>query len=200
MTNRREILRAVAVSALPALAGASGLVRRAAASASRPVSLHAILIDGRHPEARSVGAQLSTRSAPVHELRNGDVTQTWLSAIDPAWRVKPVPVAGVTERPALFCLEELALPLGLRVVFHGEHIVHPGGQTHHSLLRGASAAELSARDLERAGPLWPALIGEVIASKWEGLRRTRLGRSAAALAPVIAPGAQLLTSWIIAAA
>ena len=109
-------------------------------------------------------------------------------------------MAGLTARPALFCLEQFALGCGLRVVFHGEHVVHRQGRTEHRLLRGAEAAGVSARELDLAGPLWPARIAAAIASHAGQARGERFGPSDAALSPALPTGAQLLTSWIIAAA
>ncbi len=185
MINRREILKAAAVSVLPA-----GGFRRMAAPA--------VLIDSRHAQARGVRAELMARGVPVRTLRDGDITQLWMREIDPAWRDKPVPVAGLTERAALFCLEQLSFSYGLRVVYHGEHIVHPGGRTRHALLRGGSSVGLCVRDLERSGALWPALIAEAFAQDRPQTRRARVGRSEAALEPALPAGARLLTSWIIA--
>jgi hypothetical protein len=136
----------------------------------------------------------------VHALPQGDITQVWLRHIGPAWEHQPLAVAGLTEAPALFCLEQLAFASGLRVVFHGEHVVHPRGGTEHRLLRGAEAAALSSAELGRAGALWPALIAEAIGRHREPRTRVRFGPSEAGLAPVLPLQTQLLTSWIIAAA
>jgi hypothetical protein len=100
----------------------------------------------------------------------------------------------------LFCLEQFAFASGLRVVFHGEHVVYPGGGTEHRLLRGAEAAALSDAALRHAGALWPALIADVIGSHRERGGRVRFGPSEAALAPILPQQTRLLTSWIIAAA
>ncbi len=200
MTNRREFLHAAAVSALPLAAGAAQTDRAPPTDAPPRTALHAALVDERHAQARAAGARLAARGVTVHAVPDGDVTQTWLRHIGPAWRREPLSVAGLTERPALFCLEQLAWSCGLRVVFHGEHVVHSAGRTEHALLRGAEAAGLSARDLYRAGPSWPALLAEAMASRGEPARRDRPGPSAAALAPTLPHGAQLLTSWIIAVA
>jgi hypothetical protein len=99
----------------------------------------------------------------------------------------------------LFCLEQLALGFGLRVVFHGEHVVYPDGHIEHSLLRGAEGAQLSVRELARARALWPARVADAIAS-YRQTAGVRPGRSDAALEPTLPREAQLLTSWIIAAA
>jgi hypothetical protein len=194
MTNRREFLQAAAISALPTVAAATPII------GAQGRSLHSIVVDQRRAEGRTFGARLAAAGLTVHAIPEGDVTQVWLRHIDPAWRQQPVAVAGLTQLPVLFCLEQMALGSGLRVVFHAEHIVHPGGETEHSLLRGAEAGDLSARDLTRAGPLWPAVVANAIATHREQLGRARPGRSNAAFAPELPPGAQLLTSWIIASA
>ena len=94
-------------------------------------------------------------------------------------------------------LEQLAIARHLRVVFHAEHDLHADGGTDHSLLRGAEAAGLSARDLTRAGPLWPARIADAMA-RHPPMNGRRYGRSEAALEPTLPAGTRLLTSWIIA--
>jgi hypothetical protein len=195
--NRREFLEAAAVAALPAIARAAPQV--AAPAASVP-ALHSIVIDARHDEARSLGAALAAQGALVRALPDGDVTQLWLRDLGPAWRREPVPIGGLTGRPALFCLEQLALGHGLRVVFHGEHVVHAQGRTEHRLLRGGEAAGLSARSLVLAGPLWPTRIAAVLAHHSRFSGQEPHGLSAAALSPSLPSGATLLTSWIIAGA
>lgn len=199
MTSRREFLQTAAVSAVPVVAGAAGIVEAVRPRAFARTAVHAVLIDERRAEAHSFGTRLSGDGVTVYTTPDGDITQVWLRRIGPAWRRRPVAIAGLTERPALFCLEQLALSCGLRVVFHGEHVVHPGGRIEHSLRRGADAAGLSEEDLRSHGPLWPVRIADAIAAYREPAARVRLGPSDAALEPILAPGAQLLTSWIIAA-
>ncbi|MGB6449916.1 MAG: hypothetical protein WBE92_04130 [Steroidobacteraceae bacterium] len=200
MTSRREFLQTAAVSAVPVVAGAAGIVDAVRPRAPAHTAVHAVLIDERHAEARSFGTRLSGDGVTVYATPDGDVTQVWLRRIGPAWRRRPVAIAGLTERPALFCLEQFALSCGLRVVFHGEHFVHPGGPIEHRQLRGARAAERFEEDLTQAGPRWPVRIADAVAAYREQAGRLRPGPSDAALEPILAPGAQLLTSWIIAAA
>jgi hypothetical protein len=197
--NRREFLEGAAASALPALA--AGAPRHEPARADAPLNAsHAVLVDERYAEARRVGGRLAANGTNVLAIPKGDVTQVWLKHVGPAWRRQPVTVAGLTARPALFCLEQLALSCGLRVVFHAEHIVHREGRTEHSVLRGAEAAGLSARDLQLAGRFWPTHVAQVLATDPGRVGNERFGRSDAALSPALAPGAHLLTSWIISAA
>jgi hypothetical protein len=196
MTSRREFLEVAALSALPAVAGTS---LTAGVTETSP-DFHFVLFDERYPQARSVATRFSRAGAALHALTNGDVTQVWLNQIGPAWRRGPAMVAGFTARPALFCLEQLALSSGMRVVFHAEHVVHPNGRTAHSLLRGADDLRLSSADLSQAGRNWPERIAEALATYRPQATRPRFGRSDAALDPALPPQAHLLTSWIIAAA
>jgi hypothetical protein len=196
MTNRREFLQAAAVTAVPIAAGAAPTAPTP--YTPRRPTLHAVIVDERHEETRTFAARMTSRRESVHAIPDGDVTAIWLREIRPAWKRQPAPVAGLTERPALFCLEQLALGSGLRVVFHGEHIVHPGGETEHSLLRGGATNALSARDLMRAGPLWPALVAQAMTWPVEFAPRPRLGPTNAGFAPTLPSGARFLTSWIIA--
>jgi hypothetical protein len=197
--NRRMFLEAAAASALPAIAGA----RPAGASDPTEVpargTVHTCLIDQRYAPGRTVADRLQAAGLEVLATPDGDVTQVWLQRLGPAWRHGPVALGGLTARPALFCLEQLARGCGLRVVFHAEHVVHASGRTEHRLLRGAPAAGIATLDLSLAGSLWPARIAQVIATYRSDTRRERFGLSEAGLHPTLSPGAQLLTSWIIAA-
>jgi len=200
MVNRREFLEAAAVSALPSMAGASQRRGGPKEDPRHPGAVDRVLIDERYRESRSVGARLAARGTSLHALPDGDVTQVWLRFIGPAWKDRPVAVAGLTARPALFCLEQLAVTRGLRVVFHAEHVVHREGRTEHRLLRGSDAAAISVRELNLAGWLWPARIAEALAAYPAQSSRERCGLSESALNPTLPAGTQLLTSWIIATA
>ncbi|HEY8506802.1 MAG TPA: hypothetical protein VIL32_00515 [Steroidobacteraceae bacterium] len=196
-TNRREFLQAVAISGLPVFSHAAGAFETSRTIPAR-CDLHAILFDERHAQACALGACLASNVGCVHAIPDGDITQVWLNQIAPVWRNQPVPLAGLTTRSALFCLEQLAIPYGLRVVFHAEHVIHPDGRIEHSLLRGAEQAHLTLDDLKRAGTSWPARIAEAIATHRRQAAHQRFGLSDASLEPTLPPGAQLLTSWIIA--
>jgi hypothetical protein len=197
--DRRKFLEAAALSTLPAIAIASRSLGDGHRS-SPASTLPAVLVDARFAPARALGARLIDLGATVHAMPDGDITQVWLSHIRPVWEAQPVTVVGLTARPALFCLEQFALACRLRVVFHAEHVVHGEGRTEHRVLRGAQATGVSAHDLALAGWMWPARIAQVVAMHRDKTAGERYGPSDAALSPTLAPGSQLLTSWIIAAA
>jgi len=212
MTSRREFLEVAALSAWPAWVsspwaaspstGADIAVSHAVTAATpSPARFGILLFDARFPQARSVATRIIRAGATtLHALTDGDITQVWLDVIAPAWQQGPVAVAGLTARPALFCLEQLALSSGLRVVFHAEHVVHRDGHTDHTLLRGADDLRLTQSELSEAGTRWDARIADALAEYRPQPAAPRFGRSDAALEPELPPQSQLLTSWIIASA
>jgi len=86
------------------------------------------------------------------------------------------------------------------VVFHAEHIALPDGTIEHHVQRDAQMARLTASTLRRAGTRWPARLANAMAARSTAPAGRRPGPSLAALQPTLPEGAQLLTSWIIAAA
>jgi hypothetical protein len=193
MSNRREFLQGATLTALPL---AAGLSYQAGADVRAPLALGAVLIDERHAESRAFGTRLAARGAAVRAVRDGDVTQLWLNEIGPAWRHGPVAVAGLTRRPVLFCLEQLAWQHNLRVVFHAEHIVEAGSVRHEVFRCSARAVP----ELARLGSRWPHEVADFLATPRQPHPQVRGGPSCAGLEPALAPGAELLTSWLIAAA
>jgi hypothetical protein len=162
--------------------------------------LHAVVVDEHHAAARAFGGHFRAQGADVISLDEGDVTSVWLRDIRPEWRKRPAAVGGLTTPVTLFCLEQLAWPHGLRVVFHAEHIALPDGTFEHHVQRDVRMARLTVSHLHRAGTRWPSRLVDAMAARSTGPGGRRHGPSLAALEPTLPAGAQLLTSWIIAAA
>jgi len=196
MTDRREFLQATAFIGLSAIAGATRSVNAARTSAPLRTDLHALLVDECHAECQSVGAALETTGLALHAIRDGDITVVWLRDVAPLWRDRRAAIGGLTTRATLFCLEQLAVTHGLRVLFHGEHFMYPGGHVEHCLMRGAGNGHLSVHDLKLAGALWPHRLAAALAT-YRRSTRQRPGPSMAALQPHLPPDTRLLTSWII---
>jgi hypothetical protein len=175
-----------------------GLPILADAHVHAPLPFHAVLIDEQYAEGRSFGATLAARGATVHAVPDGDVTALWLHNIAPAWRHSPVPIAGLTRPPVLFCLEQLAWAQGLRVVFHAEHVIAQGRPVEHTVYQCSQGGlGLAVGDLASRGPLWPGQLADVVAAHGALTRHGPVGPSCAGLAPQFAADAVLLTSWII---
>lgn len=196
-TSRRQFLEGMGwmvplASGLPAVSQARPV--------AAPASLHALLIDGRYAPARKLGARLAGRGAAVHVVNDGEITDLWLREIQPAWKQRPVAIAGLTGSPTLFCLEQLAWTHGLRIVFHAEHVVLASEAVHSVLMRDAALAEVDNHVLAAAGANWSARVADVFDSYNRNLPIIAAGPSCAGLEPALPRGALLLTSWIIAPA
>lgn len=114
MPDRRELLKAGLVgSILPAGALTS------TARAAPPLTVQRAVYDERFEEGRAFGREAEARGWPARAIR-GDVTQVWFHDLDLLWKQRPAPVAGVTARDSLFCLERLAWDANLRVVSREE--------------------------------------------------------------------------------
>jgi hypothetical protein len=196
MTSRRQFLQGATLAVAPLVTGLPGI---ADARTGTSLAYQAVLIDDRHAEARAFGAALARRGSRVLPVTHGDVTALWLGEIGPAWRRAPLPVAGLTRPPVLFCLEQLAWAQGLRVVFHAEHVVTTSRPTSHAVHACAVGGEgLDVGDLAMRGPLWPLQVADTVA-RFDATRRDgRPGPSCAGLMPALPADAELLTSWIIA--
>jgi len=197
MTSRRQFLERMGWTMVPLASGLPDV--SVAMPVTAPPALHTVLIDGRYPQARSLGNRIAGRGAAVHVVTDGEITDLWLREIQPVWKRRPVALAGLTGSSTLFCLEQLAWTHGLRVAFHAEHVVLPSQQTLHSVQwRDTALAPVDERTLVAAGANWSARIGDVFTSYHRNLPITATGPSCAGLEPAMPAGASLLTSWIIA--
>jgi hypothetical protein len=79
-----------------------------------------VLFDNRFAAARSFGRAAAWRGESVHGF-DGDITNVWFHDLDPRWRKSPAAIAGFTAHGALFCLEQLAWDVRMRVVYRAEH-------------------------------------------------------------------------------
>lgn len=186
MTNRREFLQtAAALSAAP-------LASRAAFADPRtPLALNAVIYDSRHGAARDFGARAARHGAPVRAIE-GDITDLWQRELLSAWKTSPIVVAGLTERPALFLLEQLAWEHGLRVVFEAEH--DPAPRAAHRVVRAADTH--LAAELRAAESAWPLALADALLQGRAAPSRHR-GPTDAAMAAYIGEPTKLY-SWIIA--
>ncbi|MES2625182.1 MAG: twin-arginine translocation signal domain-containing protein [Pseudomonadota bacterium] len=188
MTNRRQFLQTAAALTAAPLAG-----RASFASTHKPTSFAAVIVDSRYAEARAFGARATPLGAPVREIE-GDITDLWQNELLGHWKNSRAAVVGLTERPALFLLENLAWEHGLRVVFEAEHEPAGEGNAIHNIIRSADPA--LALSLTASGSSWPGILADaLIAGNLAPKRDFR--PSSAGLATHLGE-AQKLYSWIIA--
>ena len=130
MVNRRGILKIGAAT----VAGA--LVKMPRSGLSLPaqrarISFHRAVFDGRFAESRGFAAELHSAGVRTSPIR-GDVAKLWYDDLRVHLRENRSPVAGLTDRAALFCLEELARDVDRRVIFRADHLIDQNGQTQHT--------------------------------------------------------------------
>ncbi len=153
-----------------------------------------VIYDSRHGEARSFGDRAGRVGLPTYAIE-GDITGLWQTELRALWKQAPVTIAGLTERPALFLLEQLGWDHGLRVVYQAEHGSNPGSGAEHHVVRAAHPG--LKRKLEAAGAMWPhALAGQILTGPREVASNDHTPSGAAMAAWIGEP--TKLHSWIIA--
>ena len=114
MANRRDLLKVgLAASVLP-----MDLIARQA-MAQAPLSIHRAIYDERFDAGLAFAADARRRGWTVRAIR-GDVTDLWFNELALRWKQGPAPIAGLTAKNSLFCLERLAWDAGMRVVSRAE--------------------------------------------------------------------------------
>lgn len=188
MTTRRTFMQGAAAMATPMVLG--GMPALAASANPRFV-----LFEESLAPAVAFARRARSHGIATHALEQGDITQAWLNAVRPAWRLGRATVAGLTTSSALFCLEQFACAHRMRVVFHAEHVLRADGAIEHQVQRSRQGVTASA--LQLAGSRWPQRLADSLLAT-RPVHATPRGHSLAALEPALPAGATLLTSWVIA--
>jgi hypothetical protein len=96
-------------------AGAAVIVAPPLTLTAKPLRAELAIADHRFAEARAFSRGMRQRGVVAVDF-DGDITGVWLERLYPLWRSAfPAVVAGLTTRPVLFCLEQLAWDHWLRV-------------------------------------------------------------------------------------
>jgi hypothetical protein len=125
------------------------------------------VFDERFEPCRVFGAEFARAGVPTSAIR-GDVAKLWYEDLRVALSKRRAPIAGLTNRTGLFCLEELARDVGMRVVLRVDHTIEP--DVRHVVAQLSRFGTLEPRDAsaqKRTGPFSPenklALVSWVIA-------------------------------------
>lgn len=98
------------------------------------------IFDERFEESRTFGSVLASRGMRTTALK-GDIANLWYDDLRSQLRKSPGPFAGLTDRASLFCLEELARDVGMRVVTRIDHLIDHAGRVQHDAAGPTSVAE-----------------------------------------------------------
>jgi len=148
MVDRRSVLK-IGAATVAGVVVKMPLSGRSLSAGRAQVVLHRAVFDDRFTECRDFAAELHSAGVFTSAIR-GDVAKLWYDDLRVHLRENRLPVAGLTDRVALFCLEELARDVGMRVIFRADHVMDQDGHSQHTAAGTASLAA-RARDLPQAG-------------------------------------------------
>ncbi len=146
MLDRRSVLKIGAATVTGALVKIPVSARNQPLTREHPAFPRAVF-DERFAECRGFAAELHSAGVFLSAIR-GDVARLWYDDLRTHLRETRLPAAGLTDRPALFCLEELARDVGMRVIFRADHIIDQNGHIQHTAVGPALfCLEELARDV-----------------------------------------------------
>ncbi len=177
MVDRRSVLKIGAATVAGALVKMPVSARNQSLTRAH-LAFHRAVFDERFQECRGFADELRRAGFFPSAIR-GDVAGLWYGDLRANLRETRLPVVGLTDRVAVFCLEELARDVGMRVIFRADHIVEPNG--HASELGRATARLFSQLDVSE---LNASRTGDTSAQKRTG--------------PFSPENKTALVSWIIA--
>jgi len=160
MVNRRRVMKIGAATVAGALVNLPVPGRHAAPTRAYGAFERAVF-DERFAECRAFAAELHSAGVSTSAIR-GDVADLWYGDLRAHLNENRLPVAGLTDRAALFCLEELARDVGMRVIFRADHVIDPdGGQNRHARHSAVGPGSLVAvtRNLPAEAEFGSAMAG-----------------------------------------
>lgn len=121
MVDRRSVMKIGAATVAGALVNLPVLGRNVARAWGHSAFQRAVF-DERFAECRAFAAELHSAGISTSAIR-GDVAKLWYDDLRMRLSENRLPVAGLTDRAALFCLEELARDVRMRVIFRADHVM-----------------------------------------------------------------------------
>ena len=191
MINRRSVLSLAAAT----VAGTFASVSRRSAGANwiNPVRLCRAVFDQRYEECVAFARDLEFSGVATSGIRS-DVAELWYQDLRPQLRRTPLPFAGLTDRAALFCLEELARDVSMRVLYRIDRTVEQSGRVRHAIAGPESVVE-AARDIGAREDFGRVMAR--LASRTDALGPSRIAPQKRT-GPFSPQTGTVLVSWVIA--
>ena len=192
MVDRRDVLK-LGVASLGGVLIDVPLAAWGATPNAVPNAVYRAVFDERFEESRAFAGELERRAVVTSGIR-GDVAALWYDDLRGHLSQRRAAVAGLTDRVALFCLEELARDVGMQVCFRVDHLIDADGRARHEA--AGSAAIVDATRQLAPGPGFGRAMG-VLASRFTGGRSSDL--AVQKRTGPFSPGHKTaLVSWVIA--
>lgn len=90
------------------------------------------LINSDYNESRAFAAALRNKNILVSDIKQ-DLSKLWYGSLRQQLLNDPTPIIGLTDRRELFCLEELARDVGMKVTLRFDHLIDEKGYIEHQL-------------------------------------------------------------------
>jgi len=131
MINRRTTLKLGGVGVLGGLVNlpAQSLAFSATKTSALPVQA---IYDSSYSESLTFANRIQLSDSSVKDIQ-GDLSQLWYNQLRNQLITNHTPLIGLTSRRDLFCLEELARDVGMKVNFRIDHLIHQNGFVEHQL-------------------------------------------------------------------
>jgi hypothetical protein len=190
MINRRSALKTAAMALAGSLVKMPDLQMLAAPACP---GFGRVVFDERFETSRVFAAEFCNAGVLTSAIR-GDVAKLWYDDLRISLGKHRAPIAGLTDRAALFCMEELMRDVTMRVVCRVDHILDPNGRAYHSAIGPES--------IVAAGPQLPteAGLGRAMALLFSHFDVAEPRDSAAqkVTGPFSPENKIVLVSWVIA--
>ena len=192
MVNRRIVLKLGGAGVMGAILNLPGQPLHATRVSSHGSRRRAVF-DERFEDSLAFAGELNRGGVVASGIR-GDVAELWYEDLRTHLREGPAPIAGLTDRTALFCLEELVRDVGLKVFFRVDHLIDPNGYVRHRGFGPASLVEAVRYLAPRPG------FGQIMARLASHVDFDETGDIAALkrTGPHSPEGRTALVSWVIA--
>jgi hypothetical protein len=183
--RRRRIMLSAALA--PALAFSFGHSNGAATSRW---DIARAVFDRRFPQSLAFAERAKGQGITQAGIA-GEISTLWFDEILPALHARPMAVIGLTSIGALFCFEQMAWSIGLRVRLRIDHRKGAGGISHipSADLPWAMRVQLEGAGEAFGGPAVDAALG--CRPAWGDCTHAIVPRSAAS-------GTDALVTWVIA--
>ena len=150
------------------------------------------IIDQRFAISTAFGRTLAAQGIRTTNVRD-DVARLWYDDLRAELRATHAPFAGLTDRSTLFCLEELARDVSMRVVVRVDHLIDAQGRVQHDVT--GSPDFFAAKKLQHAdetlGQLTALLVTQNTAQQPRAAAQKKTG-------PGAPEDVTALVTWVIA--
>jgi hypothetical protein len=191
MMERRSVLKLGAASVAGALISDRINAFGAMPAGSRGVIGRAVF-DERFEECLAFAGEMKRMGIAISAVR-GDVSGLWYEDLQACLREDRAPIAGLTDRITLFCLEELVRDVGMKVFFRVDHLIDASGLVQHEAM-GPPSVVAATRMLAAESGFGQAMAVLACRCEMNGPREIAAQKRTGPFSP---ENKSVLVSWLI---